>query len=83
MCTNLEPTHQSVRVDALTSSTQKLKLLGEGRQSTYTLPLTCSRRERHKCGNKGVEVQIKHMSGFELETSGFDIRRTNQFNPNA
>jgi hypothetical protein len=29
-----------VRVDALTSSTQKLKLLGEGRQFTYT-PFGC------------------------------------------
>jgi hypothetical protein len=72
-----------VRVDALTSSTQKLRLMGEGNQSTYTLhhpPLTCSQRERRKRrqretrkrGNKWVEAQIKSLSGFELETSGFD-----------
>jgi hypothetical protein len=66
-----------VRVAALTSSNQKLTLMGEGSQSTYTLrqstpPLTCSQRERHKRGNKWVEAQIKPLSEFELETSGFN-----------
>jgi hypothetical protein len=75
----------SVRVDTLTSSTQKLKLMGEGSLSTYTVihltpPLTCSQRERRKRsqrerrkrGNKWVEAQIKPLSGFKLETSNFD-----------
>jgi hypothetical protein len=29
-------------------------------------------RERHKCGNKRVEAQMKPLVGFELETSGSD-----------
>jgi hypothetical protein len=67
----------------LTNSTQKLKLMGEGSQSTYTLQHPHSRaarekgakatRERRKHGNKWVEAQIKPLSGFELETSGSDI----------
>jgi hypothetical protein len=63
-----------VRVDALTSSTQKLKLLEEGRQSTVhfytsTPPFTCNQREQRKRGNKWVEAQIKPVLGFELATS--------------
>jgi hypothetical protein len=70
-----------VRVHELTNSTQKFKLMGEGSQSTYTLQHPHSRaakekgtnaiRERRKCGNKWVEAQIKPLSGFELEASGF------------
>jgi hypothetical protein len=64
----------NITVDALTNSTQKLKLMGEGRQSTYTLqhPTPCNKRERHKRGNKWVETQIQPLLGFELETSVFD-----------
>jgi hypothetical protein len=63
-----------VRVDTLTRSTQKLKLVGEGSQSTYTLQHPHSRavRERRKRGNKWVKTQIKPLPGFELEISGFD-----------
>jgi hypothetical protein len=63
-----------VRVDVLTSSTQKLKLLGEGMQFTYTLQHPHSRvaRERRKRRNKGVEAQMKPLLEFELETSAFD-----------
>jgi hypothetical protein len=62
-----------VRVDTLTSSTQKLKLMREGSQSTYTLQHPHSRaarerhkrrqRERHNPGNKWVEAQIKPLRG--------------------
>jgi hypothetical protein len=61
-------------VDALTTSTQKIKLLGENRQSTYTLQRPHSRAAREKCAN--VEIRgggtNKPLSGFELETSGSD-----------
>jgi hypothetical protein len=65
----------TVRMDALTSSSQKLKLMGEGSQSTYTLQHPHSRAAREKGANveiKWVEAQIKPLPGFELETSGFD-----------
>jgi hypothetical protein len=52
-------------------------------QFTYTLQHRHSRaarqkrkrsqRERRKRGNKGVQAQIKSLSGFELETCSFDI----------
>jgi hypothetical protein len=52
----------SVRVDALTSSTQKLKLMGECSQSTYTLQHPHSRAAREKGANaakeKGANVEI-------------------------
>jgi hypothetical protein len=53
---NKDPTwpHMHIRVDALTSSTQKLKLLGEVRQSTYTLQHPHSRALREK----GTHVEI-------------------------
>jgi hypothetical protein len=44
-----------VRVNSLTSSTQKLKLLGEGSQSTYTLQHPHS----HAAREKGANVEIK------------------------
>jgi hypothetical protein len=51
-----------VRMDALTSSTQKLKLMGEGSQSTYTLQQPHSRAAREKGANaareKGANVEI-------------------------
>jgi hypothetical protein len=61
-------------VDALTSSTQKLKLLGEDGQCTYTLQCPHSRvaGEEGKCENKEADAQIKPLSGFKLETYGFD-----------
>jgi hypothetical protein len=66
---------------------QKLKLMGEGSQFTYTLkyPHSCATREKHKRGNKWVEAQIKPLPGFELETPGSDTisGQTNQFNPKA
>jgi hypothetical protein len=64
-----------VIVDTLTSSTQKLKLMGEGSQSTYTLQhpqLMCSHKERRKRENKWVETN----KVFELETFGFDTMLT-------
>jgi hypothetical protein len=55
----------SVRVDTLISSTQKLKLMRENRQSTYTLQHPRSRAAREKGANtakeKGANVNI--MSG--------------------
>jgi hypothetical protein len=54
-----------IRVDALTSSTQKLKLMKEDRQFTYTLQHPYSRAAREKDAN----VKI---NGFELETCDFD-----------
>jgi hypothetical protein len=70
-----------VRVDVLTSSTQKLNF-EEGSQSTYALQHSHSRvarerrkrgqRERRKHGNKWVEAQIKPLPGFEFETSDSD-----------
>lgn len=45
----------NVRMDALTSSTQTLKLLGEGRQSTYTLQHPHPRTTREE----GANVKIK------------------------
>jgi hypothetical protein len=51
-----------VRMDALTSSTQKLKLMEEGSQSTYTLQHPHSRATREKGANaareKGANVEI-------------------------
>jgi hypothetical protein len=44
-----------VRVNALTSLNQKLKLLGEERQSTYTLQHPHSRATREE----GANVEIK------------------------
>jgi hypothetical protein len=44
-----------VRLNSLTSSTQKLKLLGEGSQSTYTLQHPHS----HAAREKGANVEIK------------------------
>jgi hypothetical protein len=41
-------------VDALTSSTQKLKLIGEGSQSTYTLQHPHSRAARGKGANMEI-----------------------------
>jgi hypothetical protein len=47
---------------ALTNSTQKLKLMGEGSQSTYTLQHPHSRAAREKGANaareKGANVEI-------------------------
>jgi hypothetical protein len=61
----LEWTHflrYHVRVDALTSSTQKLKLMGEGSLSTYTLqhPHSCAAREKdaNAAREKGANVEI-------------------------
>jgi hypothetical protein len=52
----------TVRVDTLTSSTQKLKLMGEGSQSTYTLQHSHSRVTREKGTNtareKGANMEI-------------------------
>jgi hypothetical protein len=68
---------QYVRVDALISSTQKFKLIGEGSQSTYTLQYPYSRATREKDTNttreKGAHVeingwrQIKLLPGFKLK----------------
>lgn len=33
---------------------------------------TNAERERHKRGNKWVEIQMKSLLGFELETSDYD-----------
>jgi hypothetical protein len=44
-----------VRVDALTSSTQKLKLMRQGSQSTYTLQHPHSRAAREKGANAARE----------------------------
>jgi hypothetical protein len=44
----------SVRVDALTSSTQKLKLMGEGSQSNYTLQHPHSLAAREKGANMKI-----------------------------
>jgi hypothetical protein len=74
MCSSAEVKYHIVRVDTLTNSTQKLKLLGEGSQSTYTLQHLHSRATRHKWhkrGNTGAEAQMKSLPGFEIETSGF------------
>jgi hypothetical protein len=60
-------------VDALTSSTQKLKLLRKGRQSTYTLQHSHSRAAREKGTNveiKETGAQMKTLPGLELEKSG-------------
>jgi hypothetical protein len=51
-----------VTMDALTNSTQKLKLMREGSQSTYTLQHPHSRAAREKGANaareKGANVEI-------------------------
>ena len=72
---------------ALTKWTQKLKPLGRGRKSTYTLQHPHSRAARDEGANvspcaardeganveiKGVEAEMKPLPGLELETSGFD-----------
>jgi hypothetical protein len=43
-----------VRVDALTNSSQKFKLVGEGRQSTYTFQHPHSRGARQKGANMEI-----------------------------
>jgi hypothetical protein len=64
MCIPFHELHDTlcVRVDALTSSTQKLQLMGEGSQSTYTLqhPHSCVSREKgaSTVKEKGTNVKI-------------------------
>jgi hypothetical protein len=51
----------SVRVDALTSSTQKLKLMGEGSQSTCTLqhtPRVQPEKKAQTQPERGANVEI-------------------------
>jgi hypothetical protein len=55
MCSSAEVKYHIVRVDALTNSTQKLKLLGEGSQSTYTLQHLHSREP----DTNGINVEIQ------------------------